>query len=52
MLIGGGRAYSPSDTMYAVAPINKNITVLGWKSSISLEDGIKILYEDIKKHML
>ena len=48
----GGRAYSPSDTMYAVAPINKNITVLGWKSSISLEDGIKILYEDIKKHML
>lgn len=51
MLIGGG-AYSPSDTMYAVAPINKNIAVLGWKSSISLEDGIKILYEDIKKHML
>ena len=48
----GGRAYSPSDTMYAVAPINKNIAVLGWKSSISLEDGIKILYEDIKKHML
>lgn len=46
----GGRPYSFSDTMYAVAPINKNITLLGWKSSISLKDGIRILYEDIKTY--
>lgn len=48
----GGRPYSPSDAMYAVAPINRNITVLGWVPSLSLEDGIKILCEDIKKHTL
>lgn len=46
----GGRPYSSSDAMYAVAPINRNITLLGWKSSISLKDGIRILYEDIKTH--
>lgn len=44
----GGRAYSSSDTMHAVAPINSNITLLGWHFSLSLREGIKILYEDIK----
>lgn len=44
----GGRPYSSSDVMHAVAPINKNIALLGWKSSILLEDGIRILYEDMK----
>ena len=38
----GGRPYSPSDAMYAVAPINRNITLLGWKASISLKEGIRI----------
>lgn len=46
----GGRPYSPSDVMHAVAPVNKNVAVLGWKPSVSLEDGMKILCEDIKKH--
>ena len=37
-----------SDAMYAVAPINRNITLLGWKPSISLKEGIRILHEDMK----
>lgn len=43
----GGRNYIPSDAMYAVAPINKNISLLGWKAKISLKEGIQILYDDI-----
>ena len=46
----GGRPYSPSDAMYAVAPINRNITLLGWKASISLKEGIRILHEDMKTY--
>ena len=46
----GGRPYSPSDTMYAVAPINRNIILLGWKASISLKEGIRILHEDMKTY--
>lgn len=43
----GGRDYTPLDPMYAVAPINKNIDILGWKSHITLEEGISILHNDI-----
>lgn len=43
----GGRDYMPSDVMYAVAPINKNISLLDWEAKISLKEGIQILYDDI-----
>ena len=43
----GGRDYTPLDPMYAVAPINKNIDILAWKSHITLEEGISILYKEI-----
>ena len=46
----GDRDYSPYDLMHAVAPIQKNIKLLGWKAKLSLEDGIKILKEDISKY--
>lgn len=36
----GGRPYRDRDTMYAVAPIAKNIELLHWKASIILRDGI------------
>ena len=39
----GGYPYRKYDTMYAVAPIAKNLEILGWKSKISLEEGIGIL---------
>ncbi|MBU8972248.1 MULTISPECIES: NAD-dependent epimerase/dehydratase family protein [Bacteroides] len=43
----GGRDYLSSDVMHAVAPINKIIDLLGWTAKISLEEGIRILYDDI-----
>lgn len=43
----GGRDYSPNDAMHAVAPVNKNITLLGWQPRISLEEGIRILWNDV-----
>ena len=36
----GGRPYRDRDTMQAVAPIAKNISMLEWKAKISLKDGI------------
>lgn len=44
----GGRGYSRSDVMYAVAPINKNISELKWKATVTLEEGIRILMQDCK----
>jgi CDP-paratose synthetase len=46
----GGIPYRPLDTMHAVAPIAKNMSVLGWKSHISLNQGIEILKSDIENH--
>lgn len=45
--IWGGRKYNSSDIMFAIAPINKNIELLGWKSKISLIEGINILHNEI-----
>ena len=42
----GGRPYRERDTMYAVASIAKNIELIGWKASISLETGIKMFLEN------
>ena len=38
----GGLPYRPLDTMYAVAPIAKNIKLINWIAKISLEEGIEI----------
>ena len=42
----GKYPYRPLDTMYAVAPIAKNLELLDWKSKIRIEEGIKIYLED------
>jgi len=42
-VIWGGIPYRKRDTMYAVAPIAKNIKELGWKAKIKLENGIDML---------
>lgn len=39
----GGRPYRERDTMQAVAPIAKNIELLGWKAKISLEQGLSMM---------
>lgn len=44
----GGREYSEQDIMYAVAPISNNISLLGWKAKISLEEGVVILKNDLE----
>ena len=43
----GGYPYRPLDIMHAVAPISKNIKLLNWKTSIDLEEGIRIFLNDI-----
>jgi CDP-paratose synthetase len=45
--IWGGYPYRPYDTMYAVAPIAKNIELLNWQAKISLEEGIRIYLNEI-----
>jgi len=43
----GKLPYRANDIMHAVAPISNNLTLLDWKSKISIEDGIAILKEDM-----
>jgi CDP-paratose synthetase len=38
----GGIPYRPLDTMYAVAPVDKNLKLLNWKTEISLKEGLEI----------
>lgn len=45
----GGRPYRNRDMMYAVAPIAKNLTLIGWKTNISLKDGIGLMKKNINK---
>lgn len=42
----GALPYRKFDPMHAVAPIEKNIELLNWRSQISMEEGIKILLSD------
>lgn len=42
----GKLPYRKNDIMHAVAPISSNISLLGWSSKISFEEGIRILKED------
>ena len=37
----GGRPYRDRDTMHAVAPIAKNLALLGWRTEITLREGIR-----------
>lgn len=46
----GDRDYSEQDIMHAVAPIEKNIQYLNWRSKISMREGIKIFKEDISSY--
>lgn len=39
----GGRPYRERDTMHAVAPIAKNLSLVNWRASIGLEQGIKMM---------
>jgi len=39
----GGRSYRERDIMHAVAPISKNLNLIGWRSKISLKEGVKKL---------
>lgn len=43
----GGLSYRKFDNMHAVASISKNIELLGWRSKISMEEGLRILKADI-----
>lgn len=43
----GGRPYRDRDTMYAVAPIAKNMALLNWKAKISLKEGIEKMKNQI-----
>ncbi len=43
----GGYPYKPFDTMYAVAPIARNLELLNWNSKLSIEEGISIFLKDI-----
>lgn len=41
----GGRPYRERDTMHAVAPIAKNLSLVRWRAKISLEEGIRMMKE-------
>lgn len=41
----GGRPYRERDTMHAVAPIAKNLSLVRWRAMISLEEGIRMMKE-------
>ena len=41
----GGRPYRPMDTMYAVAPIAKNLELLKWRAKVSVEEGVRRMKE-------
>ena len=43
----GGRPYRDRDTMHAVAPIAKNLSLVNWKAKIDIETGIKMMKEKI-----
>jgi len=45
----GKLPYRTNDIMHAVAPISANLSLLGWKSRLSFEEGIKILKKDMLK---
>lgn len=47
MRIGGAFPYRTNDTMYAVAPIASNITILNWRNKIDVMNGLSIYLREI-----
>ncbi len=45
----GGRPYSEQDIMHAVAPVEQNIRLLGWRAKVSLQQGIETLMKDVRE---
>ena len=43
----GGRPYRDRDTMHAVAPIAKNLSLVNWKAKIDIETGIKMMKDSV-----
>ncbi|MDR0682116.1 MAG: NAD(P)-dependent oxidoreductase [Dysgonamonadaceae bacterium] len=43
----GGLPYRQNETMYAIAPIAKNLELLNWRAKISLQQGLDILKEEL-----
>lgn len=43
----GGRPYRDRDIMYAVAPIAKNLSLVNWRAKVTVEQGIKMMKENI-----
>ena len=43
----GGRPYRERDTMHAVAPIAKNLSLAKWHANISLEEGIRRMRSNV-----
>lgn len=39
----GGRPYRDRDTMYAVAPIAKNLLLTGWRAKVGIREGIALM---------
>jgi len=46
----GGLPYRKLDPMHAVAPIGKNLELLGWKAKIELEEGISKLKDELNRN--
>lgn len=44
----GALPYRQMDTMYAVAPIAGTIDLINWRATLSLEEGIEILKNDLR----
>lgn len=42
----GGRPYRDRDTMYAVAPIAKNLLLTDWKAKIGIREGLGLVMKD------
>lgn len=42
----GGRPYRDRDTMYAVAPIVKNLLLIGWRARIGMREGLGLMMKD------
>jgi CDP-paratose synthetase len=39
----GGRSYRERDTMHAVAPIAKNLSLVNWRAKICIEQGVNLM---------
>lgn len=42
----GGKPYRDRDTMYAVAPIARNLLLTGWRAKIGIREGVGLMMKD------